>query len=395
MHIGMILCKPYPPDIRLDKEIRSLIEAGHNLFVLAECRDGESNRENVEGAITDRYAPPSPFRRRLDWLRFQTSFKSSFWKNRIRKFVNRNNIDILHVHDLPLVRTTIELAQEVNIPVVADLHENYPAAKQLWSETSRDPLVWFGDDYRRWQRYEKMILPLANKVITVVDEAAERLQDSNIVSSENMTVIMNVEERKWFDTLTTANVIEDNTVRIVYVGGVRPHRGLDEVIKALVELKEHDLILKIIGAKGAYAKELQEITENLGIADKIDLVPWRPLEEVPNTIMECDIGIIPHHKHAHTDATIPHKLFQYMLGRKPVIVSNCKPLERIVKETKSGLVFESGNISNLAARIDELYRDAELRKTLGYNGRIAASEDYSWEVEGQKLVKLYEQFNSF
>ena len=194
MHIGMILCKPYPPDIRLEKEIRSLIEAGHHLFVLAERRNTEPNREDISGAITDRYAPPTSFRRRLDWLRFQTSFKSSFWNNRIRSFVKRNNIEILHVHDLPLVGTTIEIAREFNIPVVADMHENYPAAKQLWSETIRDPLVWFGDDYRRWQRYEKRILPLANKVITVVDEAAHRLQESEIVKSENMTIVMNVEE---------------------------------------------------------------------------------------------------------------------------------------------------------------------------------------------------------
>ena len=146
MHIGMILCKPYPPDIRLEKEIRSLIEAGHHLFVLAERRNTEPNREDISAAITDRYAQPTSFRRRLDWLRFQTSFKSSFWNNRIRSFVKRNNIEILHVHDLPLVVTTIEIAREFNIPVVADMHENYPAAKQLWSETIRDPLVWFGDD---------------------------------------------------------------------------------------------------------------------------------------------------------------------------------------------------------------------------------------------------------
>ena len=395
MRIGMILCKPYPPDIRLEKEIRSLTEAGHHLFVLAERRKAESKREKVLGAVTDRYTPPNTFRRRLDWLRFQTSFRSGFWSNRIRDFVKRNNVEVLHVHDLPLVGTTIAIARESNIPVVADMHENYPAAKQLWSANIRDPLVWFGDDYRRWQRYEKRILPLANKVITVVDEAAQRLQKSGTVNSKNMTVVMNVEEKTWFDTHTTTNITEDDTIRIVYVGGVHPHRGLDEVIKALVNLKDHNLLLRIVGARGRHSTELQDLAKDLGVADKIDLVPWCPLEEIPNAIIECDIGIIPHQKHAHTDATIPHKLFQYMLGRKPVIVSNCKPLERIVKETRAGLVFESGNAENLASKIVELCSDSELRKTLGSNGRTAASREYSWEVEGQKLVRLYEQFRAF
>jgi len=391
----MILCKPYPPDIRLEKEIRSLTEAGHHLFVIAERRKAESKREKVLGAVTDRYTPPNTFRRRLDWFRFQTSFRSGFWSNRIKDFVKRNKIEVLHVHDLPLVGTTIAIAREFNIPVVADMHENYPAAKQLWSANIRDPLVWFGDDYRRWQRYEKRILPLANKVITVVDEAAQRLQESGTVNSENMTVVMNVEEKTWFDAHVTTNTTEDDTIRIVYVGGVRPHRGLDEVIKALVILRDRDLLLRIVGARGRYSTELQDLAKDLGVADKMDLVPWCPLEEVPNAIIECDIGIIPHQKHAHTDATIPHKLFQYMLGRKPVIVSNCKPLERIVKETKAGLVFESGNTENLAAKIMELCSDSEHRKTLGSNGRAAASREYSWEAEGQKLVRLYEQFKAF
>ena len=220
MRIGMVLCKPYPPDIRLEKEIRSLTEAGHDLFVLAERRDEEPKREKVSGAVTDRHTPPHSFRRRLDWIRFQTSFRSNFWNNRIRNFVKRNNLEILHVHDLPLVGTTLDVAGEFDIPVVADMHENYPAAKQLWSEGIRDPLVWFGDDYRRWQRYEKEILPLANKVITVVDEAAQRLQESGTVNSGQMTVVMNVEERTWFDALATTDIIGDDTIRMVYVGGV-------------------------------------------------------------------------------------------------------------------------------------------------------------------------------
>jgi glycosyltransferase involved in cell wall biosynthesis len=389
----MVLCKPYPPDIRVEKEIRSLIEADHDLFVLAERRDGELKNDRVSGAAVDRHTPPHTFRRRLDWIRFQTSFRSSFWRNRIRNFVKRNSLDILHVHDLPFVGTTLDVAAEFDLPVVADMHENYPAAKQLWNEGIRDPLVWFGDDYRRWERYEREILPLASEVITVVDEAAQRLQESKAVDSKNMTVIMNVEERSWFDELATSDRIDDDKIRIVYVGGVRPHRGLDIVITALSELpKEHKVSLRIVGARGQYAEELKELTIAMGIEGRVELVEWIPLEEVPNAIIECDIGMVPHQKHPHTDATIPHKLFQYMLASKPVIVSNCKPLERIVKETKSGLVFDSGNPSDLATKLLELITNSKLCLELGLNGRKTALARYNWEIEGQKLVNLYDKF---
>ena len=142
MRIGMVLCKPYPPDIRLEKEIRSLTEAGHNLFVLAERRDGEPKREKVSGAVTDRHTPPHSFRRRLDWISFQTSFRSSFWNNRIRNFVKRNNLEVLHVHDLPLVGTTLDVAGEFDIPGVADMHENIQQPNNSGAKAS--VIHWYG-----------------------------------------------------------------------------------------------------------------------------------------------------------------------------------------------------------------------------------------------------------
>ena len=134
------------------------------------------------------------------------------------------------------------------------------------------------------------------------------------------------------------------------------------------------------------------MAKDLGVSDKIELVEWIPLEQIPNCIVECDIGIVPHKKHLHTDATIPHKLFQYMLASKPVIVSDCKPLERIVRETKSGLVFSSGNSLNLAETIMKLVENPDLRSELGSNGRKASANRLSWENEGQKLVLLYDEF---
>ena len=100
---------------------------------------------------------------------------------------------------------------------------------------------------------------------------------------------------------------------------------------------------------------------------------------------------MPHRKHAHTDATIPHKLFQYMLASRPVIVSNCRPLARIIEETGAGLVFESGNVSELAGRIAELVNNPGLREEMGSRGRAAAAAKYNWETEGYKLVALYDK----
>ena len=50
----------------------------------------------------------------------------------------------------------------------------------------------------------------------------------------------------------------------------------------------------------------------------------------------------PHEDFEHTQTTVPHKLFQYMMGRKTVLVSDCAPLKRIIGDNEAGYVFKAG-----------------------------------------------------
>ena len=87
---------------------------------------------------------------------------------------------------------------------------------------------------------------------------------------------------------------------------------------------------------------------------------------------------------------VPHKLFQYMIFEKPVVVSTCAPLKRIVEETESGLTFRAEDPRNLAQRILTLYKSPELYANFGENGKAAATlGKYSWQHHSDLLVKLY------
>ena len=46
----------------------------------------------------------------------------------IKEFIKANDIQVLHVHDIWLIPVSQNAAKEFDIPVVADLHENMPAA---------------------------------------------------------------------------------------------------------------------------------------------------------------------------------------------------------------------------------------------------------------------------
>ena len=128
MRIGMILDNKFPPDFRVEKEINSL-QKKHKIFLLCYKRGKQKDREEWCGINVQRIF--NGFERRWsNWRLIRTNF-SHHWRIEIEKFVINNQIDVLHVHDLPLVRTAISVGEKMHIPVIADLHENYPALLEL------------------------------------------------------------------------------------------------------------------------------------------------------------------------------------------------------------------------------------------------------------------------
>jgi glycosyltransferase involved in cell wall biosynthesis len=399
MKIGMVLDKVFPPDIRVEKEARTLLKAGYELFLLCMSVPNLLDDDIYEGINLRRrdfFHKPSLIISKFKTLINRLTFKNYKLIDTIEKFVDENSIDVLHVHDLPMVKSALIAGKRRGIPVVADLHENYPAAIRFYL-TSANFRARFLNGTKRWKRYENYCLKRVNHIIVVVDEAKERVVNDYNISEEKVTIVSNTEDVDFFEGFNLSQSLIDSYKDyfvITYVGGFGPHRGLDVPVKAMPILKERipNVKLLLVGEDGNRA-ELERFASDLGVSQNVDFTGWQPFDLMPSYISLSDICLVPHHSNPHTDSTIPHKIFQYMLMRKPVVVSSCKPLARIMNETQAGLVFESGNSDDFARVCLELL-DADKRKQFGENGRRAVMEKYNWEKTGEYLVKVYENIGN-
>lgn len=142
----------------------------------------------------------------------------------------------------------------------------------------------------------------------------------------------------------------------------------------------------LVGGRGEIAEKIKKQINSEGMNDYIQMVGWVPQKKALQYMADCDVGLIPHKRNDHTDNTIPHKLFQYMGLGKPVVVSDCPPLKRIVEEYQCGMVFEAGNSEALAEYIFSVYRNDS---NYGENGKRAVHEKYNWKRDSKTLLKLY------
>jgi len=397
MRIGMVLNHRIPPpDIRVEKEARTLLDAGHEVHLLLEGSPGGELDEQYKGMSLHRGVTMGPLREKFHRYTFNFTFRDRMWRRAIKDFATSRKVQALHVHDLPFMREAVSVARELGLPVVADLHENYPAGLQVWYESSFKKRTIY--NYRRWSRYEREILEEVDAVIAVVEESKERLVRLGL-PADKIYVVPNTASRDRETIPIDREIVERyyGSFVLCYIGGFAPHRGLDTVIKAMpiVKTKVSGVLLLLVGDRNEpYRRYLERLAGESGCGDVVEMTGWQPFEKIWSFIEASDVCLVPHARNPHTDTTIPHKIFQYMSVSKPIVVSDCPPLRRVVEDSGGGVWFRYDDPSDFAARIFELYESEEGRRRMGEAGRSAFLDRYNWDSTSGELRLLYERLAS-
>jgi glycosyltransferase involved in cell wall biosynthesis len=380
-----------PPDIRVEKEAKTLIGAGHEVHLLLERGEGELVDETVEGIRFMRAVRMGPLREIWHRYTFNFTYRDQLWRKMIERFVAGRGIEVLHVHDLPLVREAVAVGRSMGVPVVADLHENYPAGLQVWYRNRLKKMTIYS--HGRWARYERSILHEVDAIIAVIEESRERIVDLGI-PREKIFVVPNTASREREKIPVDPDITARYGGRFVvsYIGGFASHRGLDIAIRSLPRLRDRipGLLLVLVGDRNkGYQRYLGRLADTLGCSDLVEMTGWQPFEKIWSYIDASAVCLVPHARNPHTDTTIPHKIFQYMMAAKPVVVSDCPPLARVIRDSGAGLVFRFDDPDDLAAKILELYGNKALRGDVTRAGRRAFTERYNWDRTSGELIELY------
>jgi len=383
----MVLQSEFPPDIRIEKEAKTLIQHGYDVHLLCNSySDRQYVTEECNGIKVHRLPGISklekinkivniPFPGNPRWIKF------------IKKYIRRIKPDVLHVHDLPLMITAIRLGRKYGIPVVFDRHEDYPEALRMWNQkgilakTIKHPSII--------TKIEKYSIRQADHIIVVVDEAKEKLIDMGTQENKVSVVSNTVDES---DYLEPEKQEEDQLMTIVYTGTFSPSRGLETAVEGMAEIKTmlpgSRLVLVGDGADKSVKRNLKERAHELNLENDVVFTGWSSRDVMWGYIRKASVCIVPQPSHPFTDNTIPHKLFEYMLYGKPVVVSDAKPLKRIVEECQCGAVFKSKSPKSFAQAVMQCYENKEV---YGKNGKVAVKRKYNWGSDADVLLSVYEQ----
>ena len=388
MKILMVLESEFPPDVRVENEMLALSEAGHEVHLVCSTRKNRPQIELSGKAVIHRKTITSfIYKSSVGCLKFPFYF--NFWRSFIFKLCANEKFDAIHIHDLPLSKVGVEIKRRFNIPLIIDLHENWPALIKTAPHTQ----TFLGkllSSNKQWIEYERKTLPEADKIITVIEEAGDRVIGLGI-EPEKICMVSNTIN---FENLSiNSKKKEPDSFTVFYGGAINRHRGLQIVLKAIKICfeKNIDVRLWIVG-DGSFRRELEELSETLNIKSHVCFFGHKPFHEMLEILAESDVAIIPHLRTDNNDASSPNKLYQYMYLNKPIVSSDCTSLKRIINETHTGYIYKNDSFDDLAILLQKLYNDRNLLNDLEGNGRRAVLEKYNWNIDSKRLVELYSHF---
>ncbi len=396
MKIGMVLDKLFPVDDRVEKEALSLIEAGFDVHLLCFTFGDLPKQETYKGIRVQRVYMPRALYKKLSALILRLPFYNWFWKRHIRRFVRQNRIDVLHVHDLPLCGVGLEIKEEFAIPLVADMHENYPVLieEAAFANTRAGRLLI---SRKKWQQNEIRWLNRVDRIIVVAEGMKERLvallnPERHFTLTPNSPHIKRLLEQQ--EELPENTAEAENRFTVFYFGGIDSIRGLETLIQAAHLLKNSipELLVRIVGS-GSLLSALQQQAADLGLEETVVFEGWQPVKYLAAFIQPADVCVIPHIKSPQTDNSSPNKLFIYMMFAKPVITTNCRSIQQVIEENQCGLIYPSGDADTLAARILQLYRNKEQRRQMGGNAAQAVRKKYDWNTTVIPLIQMYRELD--
>lgn len=155
--------------------------------------------------------------------------------------------------------------------------------------------------------------------------------------------------------------------------------GIRELISAfdalIKQLPEKNIRLLIYG-DGPQRHEMEQMTQQLRLSDKVTFFGYIPNAAVPNALHAMDIFCAPSTRNSESFGVAA---VEAMACGVPCVTSDADGFTEVIANGESGFIVPKGDVGALTEKLAVLINDAALRKSMGEAGRQRVLRYYNWQ----------------
>jgi glycosyltransferase involved in cell wall biosynthesis len=175
----------------------------------------------------------------------------------------------------------------------------------------------------------------------------------------------------------------DTRLWIGFVGTPRPHKGVDDLVRAVARVEEAGLLLAGVDEADGHARQVLRIAGDL-LGERFRVVPPFAFDELPNVLSLVDIVCLPTRDEPASRGQTPAKLIDAMSMALPIVATDTNDARRIIGD--AGVVVPAGDTHALQQALEGLLADESRRELLGSAARARAISHYSY-TEGRRVLE--------
>lgn len=381
MRVCMVAYTFYEYDTRVRQYASALVERGDTVDVIALGRGGERVHAVVDGVNVYRIQS-----RTINEKGFFTYFYriSRFliasalfvaWKHLDRRY------QFIHVHSVPdFLVFAAAFPKLTGSPVVLDIHDLLPELYASKFHARKDSLP-----FKLLLLIERISIAFANHVIIANHLWCERVA-ARTRKPGKCSTIRNYPDPRLFHPQPHEN--GNGKFVLTYPGTLNWHQGVDIAIKAFAKVKDQipEAEFHIYG-EGPAKPSLIELSESLGLKEKVIFHELLPTYEIARVMANTDLAVEPKRAgSAFGNEALSMKILEFMGLGVPLVVSRTK-IHAYYYDDSMVKFYEKDNDEELAAGILLLRRDADLRQKLTTKASDYVSKN-NWEVRKTEYLQL-------
>ena len=279
-------------------------------------------------------------------------------------------------------------------PDVTQIHFPYPVGElsQWLLRRKRPYLITYHSDVVKQQRILRFYNPLLRRVLA---EAAGILVASpNYVQSspylrplaDKCTIVpfaVDVERFAGAEPLFA----EDGRFTLLFMGRHRYYKGGDDLIHAIAQLPADLPVHLLFGGDGPLRGEWEQLSQELGVADKIQFVGHLSDADLPKFYASGDLFVLPANSRAEAFGKV---LQEAMAAGLPCLTTELGTgTSFVVQDGVTGRVVPPQQPEALAAAIQQLASQPELCRKMGQAGQDRARQEFSLAQMVEKVQGVY------
>jgi glycosyltransferase involved in cell wall biosynthesis len=319
--------------------------------------------------------------------------------------IKHQPFDVLNPHEWPASLAAAMIKQATGIPVVwmcndlwhiPEIEQQYMKLKADNESLVYDPLrtAWTALIRKiRWE-YDKNLTRRINAIIVLDHRIKKLIQQYYHCPS---TVIRTGFDKERFEKVLGKKIARQqlklpvNSFIFLLFGVMYPHRRYGDVLQALQVLKkEHEKKCTIVIAgedtfAQTYAHALYAYIRDHQLEDQVIIRnTFIPFGKQYAYYSACDAFIFP-----NAPQTWGITPIEVMSLGKPCIISKGSGVSEVLKDGEHALLYEPGNIPALAAYMNLLMVDANLRKNIAHKARMFVRATFSWQNYTEQMEKIF------